>query len=115
VVSVALNVTGSAVASLTAKTACPFESVTTEVGETTAVPEEAVSVTDFPSIALTPSAANNVTVTAPEGCTPPLATDETTGSVVVTVDALADAVSVPNVTEALCPLMAIPSVVSVAV
>jgi hypothetical protein len=116
VLSCALKVTVSAVSSLTVNWADPSDPVSWELGVTCAVEDDVVSVTVLPATALVPSAANKVTVTVPVGNRPlGEVCVETIEVLAVTVDVVAETTSVPKVTEALWPVSAIPSVVSVAV
>jgi hypothetical protein len=111
--STAWNVTACAVVSLTLKDARPSVPVTAVLGVMFALEDGALSVTVFPATGLVPS--NRVTMTVPVGWGPPLATVDTMGVVVVTVESVAETVRVPNVTPTLWPVRAMLSVVSVAV
>ena len=115
VVSTALNVTVSAVGSLTVKLATPSDPVVCELGMiTTVLDGEPVSVTVLPETGLDPS--SKVTSTVPSVADTPLVVVATTGVVVTTVDCEAETLRFPKVTLTLSPVRArLLSVVSVAV
>ncbi|MGA2522314.1 MAG: hypothetical protein ABSG81_16020 [Acidimicrobiales bacterium] len=117
VVSSAEKVTFSDVPSATVNCTWPPASVVPPpLGVITALVEEAASVTVFPLTTLWPSGAIRVTVTVPVGRRPPLAADDTTSGLAVTVDAVGDTDRLPKVTTAGgLPTMVTLSAVSVAV
>ena len=102
--STALNVTVSAVGSLTVKVATPLDPVVCELGVITTVVDGELSVTFLPATGLVPS--SKVTSTVPEVSDTPLVDVATIGVVVVTVESEAETARVPNVTLALDPVRA---------